>query len=268
DDRRATIDEQQGDDKGTTGIGGVHVPMIVADGGLMTGGSPCYMTGAPRSLPAPVHIIDVYDTALDIAGLSPSSSNDSISFAPHINQAVSKPTRRHNFSQMYLRPGPDGATPGIGASVSDTSSKYKLTCELLRDPATSVAVDRSGKPTTTLVFDYQFSYLAPDPAIPGSLKERKLGALEANADGTFTVVDLAYQDELLELHSVLARERPYDDVDSQFPVIHGSSFAFPAALIDKPVLIENLETKRYLFSDGSIVTKREAEGGWLSAPSV
>jgi hypothetical protein len=37
-------------------------------------------------------------------------------------------------------------------------------------------------------------------------------------------------------------------------------------LVNKPVLIENQETKRYLFSDGSpIKGNRGSEGGWLAS---
>jgi hypothetical protein len=37
-------------------------------------------------------------------------------------------------------------------------------------------------------------------------------------------------------------------------------------LINKPVVIENLETKRYLFSDGPVIKgERGAEGGWLAS---
>lgn len=264
DDPTVSIDDELGDDKATSSIGGVHVPMIIADGGLMMGGAPCYVKTAPRSTPEPVHIIDIYNTALDIAGLS-SSSQDSISIAPHLDTSVQKPTRTHNFSQMYLKPGPGQPTPGIGASASDTASRYKLTCELLLS-AGGAPVDRSSQPTTNLVFDYKFSYLTPDPAIPGSFKQKLLGGLTPNADGTFTISDLAYHSKILELHAVLARERLYADLDSTFPTINKSSFEVPATLLDTPVLIENLETKRYLFSEGSVISgDRGAERGWKAS---
>jgi hypothetical protein len=264
DDRTVSIDDEIGDDKATSSIGGVHVPMIIADGGLMMGGAPCYVKTAPRSTTEPVHIIDIYNTALDIAGLA-GAPNDSISIAPHLDTSVNKAKRTHNFSQMYFKPSPGQPTPGIGASASDTDGRYKLTCELLIDAA-GVPVDRSGQPTTGLVFDYKLSYTTVDPAIPGSLKQKVLGGLAPNAEGTFTISDLAYQSKILELHAVLARERLYADLAGTFPVIHGSSFVVPATLLDVPVLIENLETKRYLFSDGPAVTgSRGAEGGWLAS---
>ncbi|PRQ08454.1 sulfatase-like hydrolase/transferase [Enhygromyxa salina] len=264
--QNASVDEQLGDDKNTSAVGGVHVPMIIADGGLMQGKAACYMNLAPRSIPAPVHIIDVYNTVLDIGGVTTTPSTDSISIAPHLNENVRKPTRTHNFSQMYLRPAPGQPTPGIAASVADSAYQYKLTCEVLLDPNTSETVDRAGKPTSNLVFDYKFSFLAPDPEISGSYRDQLLGGLTPNADGTFTVNDLAYEDKILELYSVLARERPYDDPDSSFPVIKKSSFVFPSNLLNTPVLIENLATKRYLFSDGPNITRsRGAEGGWSAS---
>ncbi|NJK31289.1 MAG: sulfatase-like hydrolase/transferase [Deltaproteobacteria bacterium] len=269
DNRGVSVDEQIGDDKSTSTIGGVHVPMIIADGGLLQGKPACYMNLAPRSIGAPVHIIDIYNTVLDIGGVSTSPTTDSISIAPHLNENVRKPTRTHNFSQMYLKPPTGQPTPGIGASASDAEYKYKLTCELLIDPATGATLDRSGKPTSSLVFDYRFSFLKPDPDIPGSYEEQRLGGLTANSDGSFTVDDLCYQGKILELYGVLKRERLYADKKGRFPVIHKSSFVFPADLIDTPVLIENLETKRYLLSDGSSISDyRGAEGGWTNSPSV
>lgn len=269
DDQSISIDDTVGDDKATSSIGGIHVPMIVADGGLLMGKAPCYVkTQVPRAVTTPVHLIDIYSTAIDIAGLSPSASLDSISFVPHLDASVQKPTRTHNFSQMYLKPDPGTQTPGIDASVGDTESTYKLSSELLVD-ADGNPVDRSAKPTTALVFDYKFTRLVPDPRIPSSFKEKPINALTANADGSFTVGDLAYQDKLLELYAVISRERPYDDVNSRFPVIRPSAFVFPAALLNRPVLIENQETKRYLFADGAVFSgNRGAEGGWLSSPNV
>ncbi|AUX43549.1 uncharacterized protein SOCE26_049990 [Sorangium cellulosum] len=266
--RSVSIDEEIGDDKATSSIGGVHVPMIVADGGLMMGGAPCYVKTAPRSVRAPVHIIDVYNTAVEIAGLSPNPALDSISFVPHLDESVRKPTRTHNFSQLFVKPGPGVNAPRVGATVSDTASQYKLTCDLLVN-ASGVPVDRSSQPTTAIVLDYKFSCLVPDPKIPGSLKQKPIDALAPNPDGSYTVTDLAYQDKLIELHGVLARERPYDDPKSSFPAIRKSLFVFPPAFLDKPVLIENVESKRYLFSDGPALSReRGAEGGWGPSPNV
>jgi len=51
-----------------------------------------------------------------------------------------------------------------------------------------------------------------------------------------------------------------------FIPIKAASAANINELVNKPVLIENLETKRYLFSDGNpIKGKRGDEGGWLAS---
>lgn len=279
-DTKESIDGVEGDDKGTDAVGGVHVPMIVADGGVMAGKPPCYVANPQRSVASPVHIIDIYDTVLDIAGVTSKPDNDSISMAPHLSAAAGT-KRTHNFSQMYApyRPAPGYADktklecPGIAASASDGT--YKLTCRAMRKAFPDLEdrlylVDPSGNPSAKPCFEYIFSRLEPDPAILGAFVERKIEAFTRNPDGvTFTIYDVPYQSKILELHAVLANQRLNANPGDTFPIIRKSSFEFPATLLDTPVLIENLETKRYLFSDGSIISgNRGAEGGWSASPNV
>ncbi|MEM9455121.1 MAG: sulfatase-like hydrolase/transferase [Myxococcota bacterium] len=211
-DSGASIDERIGDDKSTESVGGVHIPMLVADGGLMKGGEACYLQAAPRSVGGPVHIIDVYNTVLDIAGVTP-PDNDSISIASQL-RAEPGPRREHNFSQMYT-----ALSQGRGraaASACDAAYEYKLTCKLL---ATSLGAfrDRSGAPSSTPVFDYIFSRLEPETTtkneeIPGSYVERPIsGVLELNADGSYEIVDPTHQAKILELYRVLSREYLHSD---------------------------------------------------------
>ena len=272
-DTKESIDAVEGDDKGTEVIGGVHVPMIVADGGVMAGKPPCVVANPRRSVASPVHIIDIYDTVLDLAGVTNKPENDSTSMMPHISGAAGA-KRTHNFSQMFApyRPRPEHTDryecPGISASASD--GVYKLTYRVLRKEFPNedwlYLVDLAGNPSATPYFEYVFSRLVPDPAIPGALVEKTIPAIVRNADGTFTVGDLPYQGKILELHAVLARERAYADPSATFPIIRKSTFELSATLLDTPVLIENLETKRYLFSDGPAISReRGAEGGWLAS---
>jgi len=273
-DTKESVDEVEGDDKSTEMIGGVHVPMIVADGGVMAGKPPCFVANPRRSVGSPVHIIDIYATVLDIARVT-KPANDSTSMVPHLSGAAGA-KRTHNFSQMYaparLRPGYTDKYECPGTSASASDGTYKLTCRVLRkefpkpDNDFLYLVDLAGNPSATAHFEYMFSRLVPDPAIPGAFVEKTIDAITRNTDGTFTIGDLAYQGKILELYAVLARERPNADLNASFPIIRKSSFEFPATLLDKPVLIENLETKRYLFSDGPAISgNRGAEGGWLAS---
>ncbi|PRQ04914.1 sulfatase-like hydrolase/transferase [Enhygromyxa salina] len=214
-DTNQSVDKRLGDDKSTESIGGIHVPMIVADGGLLAGKAPCYIQGSARTVASPAHIIDVYNTVLDIAGGSDRATADSLSFAPHLT-GTGGTTRTHNFSQMFLEPS-NGTSPGINASASDTKSEYKLTCKLLTN-AQSQVVDRDGKPTTQQVYDYEFSRLDPEEGIPGSSVETPIDALTANSDGTFTVSDLNYQAKILELYAVL-REQFLSNAKNSVPII-------------------------------------------------
>ncbi len=209
-DSRQSIDDRIGDDKSTSSVGGVHIPMIVADGGLMTGGPARYVSQAPRSLTGPVHIVDVYDTVLDIAGVSPPTSNDSISFAAKLRGGEG-PSRTHPFSQMFLL----GAVP-VGASTCDPAYEYKLTCEALTQGFTPV--DRQGQPVDTPVYDYVFSRLVPEPGIPGSFLDERIDALAPNDDGSFRITNPDHEAKILELYEVL-RTQYLDSNKTPFPII-------------------------------------------------
>jgi arylsulfatase A-like enzyme len=216
-----SIDKIIGDDKNSIAIGGVHVPMIIADGGRMKGGAPCYTTTAPCSVVEPVHIIDIYRTALDIAGVVPTTENDSISIAPHLT-GVSGIKRTHNFSQMYLEPllDDDGVTaysPTVGASASDGT--YKLSCSALLGGSApnTYLVDEQGTKVQKYVYRYQFTRLDPEPGIPGSFIETPIPAL-VRQGSAFAITDLAYFAKIMALYATLSRER-LDSNQTCFPSI-------------------------------------------------
>ena len=197
-----------GDDKNSIAIGGVHVPMIIADGGRMKGGTPCYVTTPPRSVAEPVHIIDIYRTALDIAGVAPVLATDSISIAQHLT-GVGGAKRGNNFSQMYIEPQiqPDDTalSPTVGAAASD--GKYKLNCTALLGGTApnTYLVDEQGRKVKKPVYNYQFTRLDPEPGIPGSLIETPIPALERRGS-TFAITDERHSAKILELYATLARE--------------------------------------------------------------
>ncbi|MEM9461366.1 MAG: sulfatase-like hydrolase/transferase [Myxococcota bacterium] len=149
------------EDKATYHIGGVHVPMCIADGGTMLGSSPCYIAGPlPRLCADPVHIVDLYRTMTDIADaqLGPSAAMDSISLEPHLKQ-TNGAKRTHYFSQQYPSPAKrNGQSLSKFATVSDGS--FKLTCN-----RTSLVDGTNDE------YQYEFCELSPDPRVPGALKE-------------------------------------------------------------------------------------------------
>ena len=217
-----SIDLIVGDDKNCIAIGGVHVPMIIADGGLMKGGPACYPTTAPRSVAEPVHIIDIYRTALDIAGVTPTLANDSISLVPHLTGAAGI-KRAVNFSQMYIDPQiqPDGITAlsptVVGAAAGDGA--YLLSCSALLEGVAPNAylVDEQGNKVQKPVYVYQFSRLDPEPDIPGSLIDTPISAI-LRRGSTFAVSDQAYRDKILQLYATLAQEY-LDNHQTPFPAI-------------------------------------------------
>ena len=239
------LDKVKGDDKGSAGIGGVHVPMIIADGGLMKGCAPCYTTTAPRTVSEPVHIIDIYRTVLDIVGIVSTPANDSISIAPHLT-GVSGIKRTNNFSQMYIAPifDADGITaysPTVGALASD--GVYKLTCSaLLGGVAPNLyLVDEQGIKVKKHIYSYQFTRLDPESGIPGSFIETPIPAI-VRQGSAFAITDSAYRAKILELYATLSHER-LDNKQTRFPYIadqsplfsmdsivlsHGQSFTVPS----------------------------------------
>jgi hypothetical protein len=182
------MDGIRGDDKNSFHIGGFHVPMIVADGGLYGGGPPCYLKDAAGKSTAGqrcetlVHIMDLYKTTLDIASTSPSGETDSVSMNEHLKQVDGG--RRYILSQQYPTSDPDLATVGKHASVSDGT--YKLSCYR------SKFVDGGAGDE----FTYAFCELIPDPTIPGSYDERPID-----------LGDLGHRAKLEELHGELQKQR-------------------------------------------------------------
>jgi arylsulfatase A-like enzyme len=182
------LDGIRGDDKNSYHIGGVHVPMIVADGGLYFNGPPCYLkdaSGKPTAgwrCDSLVHIMDVYKTALDIAGTSPPGETDSVSMKGHLQKTDG--ARRYIVSQQYPTSDPELADVGKHASISDGT--YKLSCYR------SKFVDGGAGDE----FTYEFYELVPDPTIPGSYNEKPID-----------LNDLGQRPKLLELYGELQKQR-------------------------------------------------------------
>ncbi len=219
------IDTVLGDDKSTRAVGAVQIPMIIADGGLMKGVAPCYLKGAPRTVTQPVHIIDLYHTALSIAGVESAAPTDSISMAPHLtNTAGTK--RTLNFSQMYdntatvLPGGVMMPSRGINASIFDGT--YRLTCmALLGGPSVDTYyVDEWGNTSLRPVFSYELSTVEPVSTIPGAFVDVKVPSITRRGDA-FEVLDLAAEAKIRELYQAISQER-LDNKDTRFPVIRAA----------------------------------------------
>jgi arylsulfatase A-like enzyme len=182
------IDGIRGDDKTSYHIGAVHVPMIVADGGLYLNGPPCYLKdawGKPTAggrCEGVVHIMDLYKTALDIAAATAPGETDSVSMKGHLQKAEG--ARRYIFSQQYPTAAPDLVGVGKHASVSDGT--YKLSCYRSK-------FINGG---TSDEFTYELCKLVPDPSIPGSFAAEPLD-----------LDDPKHLPKLRELHGELQKQR-------------------------------------------------------------
>lgn len=153
-----------GDDKGSVYIGGVHVPLILADGGAVFGDEPCYLdtdqlSSEKRQL---VHIVDIFQTIVDIAGSSgPDYTTDSVSMLPYMKNTTGDARfaqwqpRTHLFGQLFVPPNSPNPNKqerykrlGERATISDGT--YKLNyqngqyefAEVLFDPATDILTER------------------------------------------------------------------------------------------------------------------------------
>jgi arylsulfatase A-like enzyme len=157
------LDGISGDDKSSVGIGGVHVPMIIADGGLLFGEEPCYLdTKQIDSEKAElVHIADVFQTIIDIAGgsASPGYTTDSISMVPYLKNTAGDARftgwqgRKYTFGQFFVPddiPGLAGRYQQLGEQATISDGQYKLNykngtyefLELTFDPATDITSEK------------------------------------------------------------------------------------------------------------------------------
>jgi arylsulfatase A-like enzyme len=198
------LDGLRGDDKASYHIGGVHVPMIVADGGLYVNSAPCYLKdalGQPTAgwrCESVVHIMDLYKTTLDIAAATPPGETDSVSMKAHLHKAGS--ARRYIFSQQYPTSDPELAAVGKHASVSDGT--HKLSCYRTK------FIDGG----TSDEFTYELCELVKDPTIPGNINESQID-----------LNDLGFRAKLQELHGELQRQR----LDSGDPKLARAPLPFP-----------------------------------------
>ncbi|XYH99298.1 sulfatase-like hydrolase/transferase [Sorangium sp. So ce1128] len=259
------------EDKATPHIGSVHVPMIVADGGSLLAGNPCYLTstgGSPAVHGASadlVHILDIFRTCADIAGTTAPEAVDSVSLKPYL-QSGSVKKRDFNFSQQFgFHKMLGGRTTNKFALVSD--GKYLLSC------------DRSKFNANNETDEYTFHLyeLLPHATIVGALQEKEI--TNFLSDPTSRAVAQRLYDEMKKnyLDGGGDKDALGDANPARGPLPFPTLAAPPSAeldavdpntfpLKDVPLLIENAETKRYLFSDGPpIKGERGAEGGWLAA---
>jgi len=169
------LDLIAGDDKASTCIGGVHVPLVVADGGMMCGQGPCLLDAGwiSNEKHEMVHIVDLFQTIIDIANgpvpghgppapppgaaplSGPSYNTDSVSILPHLRQTAGDPRfaswrpRAYNFSQFFVPPNITARFNQLGEQATISDGNYKLNyqngnyefSELRFDPATDITTE-------------------------------------------------------------------------------------------------------------------------------
>lgn len=152
-----TLDGVKGDDKGSVYTGGVHVPLVIADGGAIFGDGPCYLDASLLNTRQDhmVHEVDLFQTMLDIAG-EPATSvgylTDSISLTPHLKDTANDQNftnweaRAYNFSQVFASPKDPERFKQLGVRATISDGNYKLNyqngkyefVELTFDPAAGI----------------------------------------------------------------------------------------------------------------------------------
>jgi arylsulfatase A-like enzyme len=156
------LDLVEGDDKSSVYIGGVHVPLLITDGGAMVGDAPCYLAPDRVSSEKPhfVHIVDLFQTITDIVGgTAPAYPLDSISLLPYLRDTTSDSrfanwqARTYNFGQFFVPsdiPQLAGRYKALGECATISDGKYKLNyqngkyefSELFFDPTTDLTTER------------------------------------------------------------------------------------------------------------------------------
>lgn len=154
------LDSVSGDDKSSVYIGGVHVPMLITDGGALFGDEPCYLdtSNVGTDTAKMVHIADVYQTIIDmVGGKGPTEySTSSVSMLPYMRnttqneQFATWQARSYNFAQFFAPPGIPPRYQKLGECATITDGTYKLNyqkgsyefSQLTYDPDTDVTTER------------------------------------------------------------------------------------------------------------------------------
>lgn len=93
--------------KGTTYENGIRVPLIVADGatwlewvnsGTLSDG---YIVDPGRTVTHPVHTVDLFATVADIAGVTATSGDDSVSFYPYFSDSTAAWERTGVYTEKF-----------------------------------------------------------------------------------------------------------------------------------------------------------------------
>ena len=200
-------------DKGTHFIGGVHVPMIIADGGALYGGAPFYLKSAAGASqvnvnkPDIVHITDVFKTVLDIAGAAPTVPGEEVatktfSLKPYLTGVTPAEKRTYSFSQQF--PHDDEGEVGKFAVIVEDEFKCKLACV-----RTTYVDGKAGDQYT-----YKFSMLKPLDATTARQQETAIADL----------LDLRYVGKVIELHNEMKKHR----LDAGSPDGTRAPLPFPA----------------------------------------
>lgn len=154
-------------DKGTHYIGGVHVPLLVADGGMLLGGAPCCLQLTPnprahRHTNRPVHISDIFRTCVELGGGEVPADTDAVSLLPYLQQQRTGEKRTYVFSQQFPPARKVFSDVPKFGSVSDGT--YKLSC-------VRIAFVDGGAGDS---YEYELSRLDSDPERIGALRETRL----------------------------------------------------------------------------------------------
>ncbi|AUX33957.1 uncharacterized protein SOCE836_061250 [Sorangium cellulosum] len=187
-DRPGVLLDSDEQDKATPHIGAVHVPMIIADGGSLLAGTPCYLAGAAirGSSGDLVHILDIFRTCADIAGASAREAVDSVSLKPYL-RGGSVEKREFNFSQQFgYHKMQGGRTTNKFALVSD--GRYLLSC----------ARSKFNDSDVTDEYTYTLYELVPHETIVGALREKKIESFLT--DATHRAVAQRLYDEMKRHH--------------------------------------------------------------------
>jgi arylsulfatase A-like enzyme len=210
-DKGALVDDDLMD-KGTHFIGGVHVPLMIVDGGALLGGAPCCLSaqgGVNGKTTNLVHISDIFRTCIEIAGGEVPIDTESVSLLPYL-QGQLTPRRNFVFSQQFAPGKKIFGDISKFASISDGT--FKLSCVRLQ------FVDGSGQDN----YEYEFFRLTPnpDPDKVGTLQETRLVNFQCNP---------TYLATAQRLHAEMTRSYALDGGSPTAPVL-----SFPPLPVDPP----------------------------------
>ncbi len=149
--------------KGSVYQGGVHVPLIIADGAALVGAGGSGLgsiTSVGREVSQIAHVVDIYATLAEIMGVSPSSP-DAVSMVSYLGSTTATAMRSHTYTEVFKYDSAGLAS--LQNSLQDPSTLTMANVDTLTRTELSAAIRSSQYKLVYRSDAYELYDLAADP---------------------------------------------------------------------------------------------------------